>query len=203
VAEVGVIKLPGSNPAGILAAFRRIQIRAELLQRAEDVGKFRRIVIPGVGNFGPASAYLWDSGIAVKVKEQIAAGVPTLGICLGFQLLCSESEESQKSRGLGVLEGRARRLTGSADRRVPHIGWSKLNSLTVPTTFGIEGADVFYFAHSYEVTGDFSLGEVVLADYAGTRFVAAVAIENVLGVQFHPEKSNAAGLRLLRNFVSS
>ena len=165
-----------------------------VLRRAE------RLVLPGVGAFGACMNALTERGFDKLVCERVAAGTPLLGVCVGMQLLFEKSEEFGATRGLGLLSGCVRRF--SDDLVVPHVGWNQIHHrVSHPLFDGVGDASFFYFVHSYycEPAKD----EVVLGetDY-GVTYASVVARENLCGVQFHPEKSQAAGLRLLANFAN-
>jgi glutamine amidotransferase len=146
-----------------------------------------KILLPGVGHFGQMMRALDDLGVRDTLCQRIAAGVPYFGICLGLQALFEQSEEAPEVRGLGIFPGVVRRFPLEA--RVPHMGWNQA------------GADYYYFAHSYYVPETEMAVEV--CTYAGIRFTAVLRNQKVLGVQFHPEKSAAAGLKIVRNFVEA
>lgn len=159
-----------------------------------------RLVLPGVGAFGACMNALTERGFDTLVRERVSAGTPLLGVCVGMQLLFEKSEEFGATRGLGLLRGCVRRF--SDDLVVPHVGWNQIRQRArYPLFDGIEDRAFFYFVHSYycEPAHD----EIVLGqtDY-GITYASVVAYENLCGVQFHPEKSQAAGLRLLANFAN-
>lgn len=153
------------------------------------------IVLPGVGAFGAAATQL-APGIPA-LHEAISAGKPCLGICLGMQLLFSTSEEGPGS-GLAALGGTIRRLSG---RRVPHMGWNDVDMVDDPLFSGMQHM-VAYYANSYVVQPDDESDVIAWSRYGHDRFPAAVRRDSIWGVQFHPEKSGAAGLQLLGNFVA-
>lgn len=163
-----------------------------------------RIVVPGQGSFG-AFASSMRGGLLEALRERIREGTPYLGICLGLQVLFEESDEAPGERGLGILAGRVRRLAPGDDPAtgrplpLPHIGWNSV----VPRGPGVallgEAPSFFYFAHSYAAVPD-DPGVVAAITEYGPPFASAVAKDNVLGVQFHPEKSQRAGLALLERF---
>ena len=171
---------------------------------ARDADSFESadaIVVPGVGAAAPAMQRLQDAGLVDPILAWIAADRPFLGVCLGLQLLFETSDEDG-ARTFGVLHGRAQRLEDAPT--LPHIGWNQVERRRPHPLFdGIaDGAD-FYFVHSYAGTPTETDGDLVLAETEhGGRFVSAVARGNLLGVQFHPERSGDDGLRLLANFVS-
>lgn len=166
------------------------------------------LVLPGVGSFGDAMGYLRESGEAEAVLEALGRGVPFLGICLGLQLLFergSETGDGSWTRGLGVMAGSATRLE-SPRLKVPHVGWDQIDltplGRSCPLFEGVaEGAHV-YFTHSYALAGDVPDEIVTARTHYARSFASAVWNgAGVFGVQFHPEKSSAVGLRILQNFV--
>jgi glutamine amidotransferase len=159
------------------------------------------IVVPGVGAAAPAMDRLRDAGLVDPIVAWIAADRPFLGVCLGLQLLFEASDEDG-AQTFGVLPGRTRRL-GDAPT-LPHIGWNQVERRRDHPLFdGIANGADFYFVHSYAGTPAETADDAVLAETEhGARFVSAVARGNLLGVQFHPERSGDDGLRLLANFVS-
>jgi imidazole glycerol-phosphate synthase subunit HisH len=157
-------------------------------------------VLPGVGAFGACMKALRERGFDEVVRERASAGAPLLGVCVGMQMLFEESEEFGRTSGLGLLRGRVRRF--SHELLVPQTGWNQV-SLTAPHTLlaGIEDESFFYFVHSFYCEPEERAVVRGETDYGG-RYASVVAQEAICGVQFHPEKSQAAGLRLLRNFAS-
>jgi glutamine amidotransferase len=158
------------------------------------------MILPGVGAFPKAMNRIRELGLDAFVSERVDAGTPVLGICLGFQLLFSESEELGGERGFGLLAGE---VTGLDSRglKVPHIGWEPVRRERESELFdGIGDGEPFYFVHSFTPRPADPADVVGTAEH-GERFACAVARPPVYGVQFHPEKSSAAGLRLLANFA--
>ncbi len=202
MSRVGVIGFPGSNPSGMVAAFGRIGVDSSILTEPDEVRNFDRLVLPGVGSFGPASDFLHHSGFAEVLLDKIRQGWPVMGVCLGFHLLCSESEEGPQKRGLGLIEARVKRLASKSGRRVPHIGWSRVKVFAGVEIPGLADGDLLYFAHSFEVILPGTVNAACTASYGGAEMVAAFRHGSFLGVQFHPEKSNRSGLRLLRSFAT-
>jgi imidazole glycerol-phosphate synthase subunit HisH len=183
------------NLRSVCSGFERVGVRAEASTDPNTVREASLAVIAGVGNAAAAAVVLEERGLADVLRERVAEGRPVLGICLGMQLLFEESEEG--GRGLGVLRGPVRRLSAE---RVPHMGWNTL-LVTDPSALleGLDGRDV-YFAHSYACapTDPIAVADV---DHEGP-VVAAVEHGPVAGVQFHPERSGAAGAHVLRNAVA-
>lgn len=169
-----------------------------------DEGVLRRaekLVLPGVGAFRACMSALKERGFDELVRERVADGTPLLGVCVGMQMLFDESDEFGPSRGLGFLRGRVRRF--GEPLRVPQVGWNQVewqNEHTLAS--GIEGGSFFYFVHSFYCDVEDS-GVVVGKTEYGGQYASVVARGNVCGVQFHPEKSQTAGLRLLKNFAES
>jgi glutamine amidotransferase len=156
------------------------------------------IVLPGVGAFRDAAAHLRDSGLADVVRERVAEGVPFLGICLGMQLLADVGLEDGRWEGLGVVPGTCERLPAGV--KVPHIGWTTVAYPRESRLFaGVPENTAFYFVHSYHLVPADPSAIIGVANY-GVDFAAAVERGPAYAVQFHPEKSSAAGLRLLGNF---
>jgi glutamine amidotransferase len=173
-----------------------VRVVATVAQAAGAAG----LVVPGVGAYGACLSGLASAGGAAAVAGWLEGGRPLLGICVGMQLLFEASEEGPVSNGVGVVAGKIRRLTGGAVK-IPHIGWDEVAVRPGSRLFaGLGDGTRFYFVHSYAPEPD---GEAVAAvcDYGG-RFAAAVEHGNLFGTQFHPEKSGAAGLALLANFVA-
>lgn len=163
--------------------------------------KAERIVLPGVGAFAAAMAQLERTGLAAAVRERVLGdGVPFLGICLGMQLAASEGEEGGASAGLGLIPGRVTRLQPQGGDRVPHIGWNEVAHRANATLFaGLAPGTDFYFVHSFHLRCPEDFVAASTPHCGG--FVSAVERGNVLGVQFHPEKSQTAGFDVLRAFL--
>jgi glutamine amidotransferase len=160
-----------------------------------------RLVLPGVGAFGACMKALKERGFDRLVRERASDGTPLLGVCVGMQLLFDESEEFGSTRGLGLLRGSVRRFSG--DLVVPHVGWNRIQQKRSHELFaGVENGSFCYFVHSFycePLDQEVVVGET---EY-GVRYASVVADENVCGVQFHPEKSQDVGLRMLRNFTTT
>jgi glutamine amidotransferase len=167
--------------------------------RPEECARFSALIVPGVGHFAATSALVgaWRDTIA----EMVSRGTPLLGICLGMQWLFEGSDEAPEVPGLGVLEGRVTRLRGNPEKglKIPHVGWNALDFQgTARILSGLEPHSHVYFTHSYAAP---VTDACVAATTHGETFAAVVERGNVFGVQFHPEKSSDAGLRIIRNFL--
>lgn len=159
----------------------------------------RRLVLPGVGAFRACMEALTSRGFDRLVRERVREGTPLLGVCVGMELLFESSDEFGPSAGLGLLGGNVRRFDG--EMRVPHVGWNQVRIKTRhPLLEEVEDGTFFYFVHSYYCNAEDEADVIGETEYGG-HYASVVARENVCGVQFHPEKSQAAGLKLLGNFA--
>jgi len=171
--------------------------------RAADLETANRIILPGVGAFPEGMRNIRFRSLDRILREQVAdKGIPLLGICLGMQLLASRGLEGGETEGLGFIDGEVRRLVpGGEDVRIPHVGWNEVVVEGDPPLFrGIQPGKDFYFVHSYHFCCTRREDVLARTPYCG-GFVAAVGRGPVFGVQFHPEKSQRTGFRLLRNFL--
>ena len=199
MAQVAIIDYGVGNLRSVEKAFAANGCAAVLSSDEKVLRQAERLVLPGVGAFGACMNKLAARGFDELVRERVAAGTPLLGVCVGMQMLFEESEEFGASRGLGFLRGRVRRF--SAELVVPQVGWNQVRQKNANPLFGgIEDSAFFYFVHSYycePAETEVIAGET---DY-GVAYASVVARENLFGVQFHPEKSQADGLRMLANFA--
>ena len=198
-AKVVIVDYGMGNLRSVEKAFEKAGARVMVSSKPSELRKAGKIVLPGVGAFSQAMKELKKRKLAGILREKIAAGTPYLGLCLGLQLLFSSSEEGPE-KGLGILPGRVRKFRGTM--KIPHMGWNSLDfpGKKCPLFKGISKKDYFYFVHSfYAVPGKKS--DVVATTSYGSRFCSAVWKDNVYATQFHPEKSQAIGQRLIRNFV--
>lgn len=194
------------NLRSIQKAFERLGQTVEVTDDPRRIRRADRVVLPGVGAFRAGMDHLTRLGLVPVVRDVIDAGTPFLGICLGMQLLMSESEEFGRHEGLGVIPGRVVRFPSHdpvmAGLKVPHMGWNTVSvQRPVPALAGLPPQGYFYFVHSYYVVPENP--EVVAADTLyGVRFASVLAWRNVLACQFHPEKSQTLGLALLARFAT-
>lgn len=170
-----------------------------IVSQPKEILKADKIVLPGVGAMAEAISALRKLKLIEPIKERIFEK-PFLGICLGLQLLFTESEEGGKVRGLEIFKGKVKRFSGRL--KVPHMGWNQIEQRTTesPILEGIPDNSFFYFCHSYYVVPEDKSIIASTTDY-GKEFVSSISKDNLFACQFHPEKSQAAGLRLLKNFV--
>lgn len=177
----------------------------------EVVATAERIILPGVGAFAVAMGFLQGLALDSALRDANSRGTPLLGICLGMQLLFTDSLEFGHTAGLGFIEGTVRPVVDEGAEnsgvRSTHIGWRSLNvteaGLNHPLLTGTQSDDSVYFVHSYSGHSTDPTHALATVDYAGAEIVAVVGADNVLGVQFHPEKSGRSGLRILESFCGS
>jgi glutamine amidotransferase len=182
-------------------ALQHLGVDAALTTDPEVAREAAGVVLPGVGAFGRCMEQLRESGLEPVVHEAVEAGKPFIGICVGMQMLFDSSEEAPGVKGLGIISGEVRRL--KTTERLPHMGWNTLKIRTGSALFdGIEDGAWLYFVHSYPPVPDDEAVVAATTDYGGT-VVAAVERGSLWATQFHPEKSAANGLRLLRNFAEA
>ena len=171
-----------------------------LVSVADDVRKANRILLPGVGAFAPAMEQLRKSGMLDVIQEKVEGGTPLLGICVGAQLLMDQSEEDGTHVGLGWIPGKVKRFNHQL--KIPQMGWNEVSQQKEDPLFqGVDDMMHFYFVHSYHLLVENSEHVLGLSSY-GYDFASVVRKDNLWGVQFHPEKSQNAGLQLLKNFCT-
>jgi len=195
---IGVIDYGMGNLGSVLKAFETLGLDAGLIRTPEEIDRAERLVLPGVGAFGRAMENLRERKLVKPLRRAVAARRPLLGICLGLQLLFESSEEHGLHEGLGVFPGKVRRLPNTV--KIPHIGWNQLQIETETALLdGVPDRSYFYFVQSFYVeAGDPSL-VLGTTDY-GLTFASMAGDGVVFGVQFHPEKSQKHGLKILKNF---
>ena len=201
---IAVVDYGVNNLASVVRALRAGGHQAELTSDPDQVRAAERVLVPGVGNFGQASRTLTSTGLGEAVREVAGAGRPVMGICLGLQLFFEMSEEAPEARGMGLLPGRVRRFSNGL--HVPHVGWARVdltesgrNHPLLGSAFG-DSAQFFYHVHSYYPTALPEEAVLGTGDYGGV-FPTLVGRGSVIGAQFHPEKSQQAGLELLSAFA--
>ncbi len=196
---ISVFDYGAGNLRSVQNTLGAIGAEYELIRDAAGIQRATKLILPGVGHFGQMMRALDDLQVRDALIERIRAGVPFLGICLGLQALFESSEEAPEQRGLGIYPGQVKRFQG--DVRIPHMGWNQLEPLRNTRLLQEAGEKPFvYFAHSYYCP--------VIAETAATceytvPYTAVLENGNVYGVQFHPEKSGAIGLQIVRNFVEA
>lgn len=192
-----LIDSPVANVANIARALREVGASLHVTREAERIARAEKVVLPGVGSFIAAMRWLEENRIDGAIRTAVENGASLLGICVGHQALFETSHEMGVTRGLGLVGGEVTKFEGALP--VPQIGWNRVTANGSPLFEGIAPSTSFYFVNSYAASN--APDEIARADYGGP-FTAAVQKDRVFGVQFHPEKSSAAGLRVLRNFVA-
>ena len=194
---IAVVDYKAGNLTSVLKALRAVGADPVLTDEPEEVAKASKVILPGVGHFA-ATQYLRERGLEQAIRERVSQGVPFLGICVGLQWLFAGSTEAPDVRGFGAFEGVCDRFR-TANLKVPHVGWNSLRIREGSRLLAdVPQGDFVYFTHSYCAPVVHST--VAVGDY-GQSFTAAVEQDHVMGVQFHPEKSAAAGRQVLENFV--
>jgi len=211
---IAVIDYGMGNLRSVQKALEAVGGRVKVTSRPTELAKCDKLVFPGVGAFGDSMKELKRRGLVGPIKDAIAGGKPFLGLCLGLQLLFETSEEAPGVKGLGALKGDVRKFR-SRTLKIPHMGWNVITRTTNPahearggagderrTTIlkGVPNGSYMYFVHSYYVAPKDKSITLTTTDY-GIKFISGIRKDNICGFQFHPEKSQALGLRILRNFV--
>ena len=213
---IAVVDYGMGNLRSVSKALEHLKADVKVTSDPADIERAEKVILPGVGAFGAAMEELKQRGLTEPLQAAIASGKPYLGICLGLQLLFEDSEENPGVPGLGVLAGTVKRfsfnsslVTGHSSLKIPHMGWNQVvrsqrsevrGQNDCPLLRGIPEKSFFYFVHSYYAEpSDRSL--VLLETDYGNRFTSMIWQKQVFATQFHPEKSQTLGLRLLENFV--
>ncbi|MDP9409482.1 MAG: imidazole glycerol phosphate synthase subunit HisH [Actinomycetota bacterium] len=198
--NVAVVDYDAGNTLSVTRALEKVGAKVDLTPDPERVLAADAVVLPGVGAFGDCVRKLRDRGMDGACLEAFRSGKPFLGVCVALQVVFEASEESPGVEGLGLMPGRVVRF-GGEDLKVPHIGWNELSLVrTHPVLEGLDG-EAFYFVHSY-YPEPAEAGDLIGETEYGARFCSAAGRENLVAVQFHPEKSSRAGLKLYENFLS-
>ncbi len=197
---IAIIDYGMGNLRSVHKAFEAVGHQAVVTRDARVIGNASHVVLPGVGAFGDCMANLDQYELVEPVKATIQSGKPFLGICLGLQLLFTESEEFGFHKGLDIIKGKVKRFAIDPSLKVPHMGWNQVNYQRVCPLFeGIADGAYWYFVHSYYIDPT-DKGVAATTTTYGTSFVSAIWRDNVVACQFHPEKSQGVGLRLIKNF---
>ncbi|MBR2276056.1 MAG: imidazole glycerol phosphate synthase subunit HisH [Lachnospiraceae bacterium] len=198
---IAVIDYDAGNIKSVEKAVEKLGCRQILTKDAGTILNSEKVILPGVGAFGDAMKRLTDYGLVEVIKEVANKGIPLLGICLGLQLLFEDSEESPGVEGIGILKGHIRRIPSGEYRKIPHMGWNSLTFKNDGRLFRGIGEEAFvYFVHSYYLDAEDKSVVKAVTDY-NTEIDASVEQDNVFACQFHPEKSGAVGLQILKNFL--
>lgn len=210
-ASIVIVDYGLGNLFSLQRAIQHLGFESRISQDAGTLERASSVLIPGVGAFGDGMKGLTQLGLVTALRKFVDSGRPLLGICLGMQLLLSESEEFGRHRGLGLIPGKVVRFKDPEgefpDHKVPHVGWSALRPGPAShwdqgILSGVEPGDSAYFVHSYFATLERAADVLAVTPYAGTDFCSVVQKGNVMGTQFHPEKSGEVGLKILKNFLT-
>jgi glutamine amidotransferase len=197
---ITMIDYGGSNLRSAQKAFEHVGAGVLLTSDPELVIRASKLVLPGVGAFGAGMKAIKERGLDAAVRQAVSQGTPLLGICLGMQFLFDESDEMGQHAGLGLIPGRVTRFSDD-NLKVPHMGWNAVeHSSTHPLLTGVPDGAYTYFVHSYyciPASPDF----VIARTHYGRPFASIVGNKQIFGIQFHPEKSQQVGLRIIRNFA--
>jgi glutamine amidotransferase len=199
--DIAIVDYGMGNRRSVEKALEHVGVRASIGCDLEELRRAAGLVLPGVGAFPRAMENLRGLGLEELIRERVAAGTPVLGICLGMQLAFDSSSELGGAEGLGIVPGEVRALQ-AGELKLPHIGWNEVRLVRPdsPLVDSLPERCAFYHVHSFAPVPSHEEDVLGTADY-GSEFVTAVQHGSFYGVQFHPEKSSAAGLRLLANFA--
>lgn len=200
---ISIVDYGMGNIGSVTRAISACGFKSTIASTAEDILQADKIILPGVGSYTKAMAELRARGLEDAIVESaVDDEIPILGICLGMQILSTLGHEHGKTKGLGLIPGKVIGLTPQdALARVPHVGWNSVEILSPSPLFdGIPSGSDFYFVHSYHYQADDTSHVLASTDHGG-KFSCAVQKGNIFGMQFHPEKSQKLGLKLLQNFL--
>lgn len=202
--KLGMIDYGRGNLRSVINACKALGHEPTLITKPEQLADSTHLIFPGQGAFGDCMESLHRLGLAEPLRNWISSGKPYFGICVGYQLLFDASEESPGTAGLGVVHGTVKRFSSNGIK-VPHMGWNAAKLRKTDSAFwaGFDDSPYFYFVHSFYPTGVNQEIVAATCDYGDESFCAAIQQGKLLATQFHPEKSQHAGLRLLGNFLAS
>lgn len=200
---IGIIDYGMGNLGSVSNAFRFLEIEAKIISTKQEMDGCRAVVLPGVGAFGDCMKHLGEHDFVDAIAQWTQAGKPFVGICLGLQALFESSEETPGVQGLGILRGMVKRFNLPAALKVPQIGWNRVRIAqpVCPLFDGIDDRSFFYLVHSFYVSPEENLVVAGTTEY-GHEYCSCVWKDNVFATQFHPEKSQANGLQMLKNVAS-
>jgi len=204
--RIAIVDYDCGNLFSIQRALHELGIKSFITKNADEILASDKVILPGVGAFGDGMNSLRKQGLEDAVKKFAFSGKPLLGICLGMQLLMEESSEFGQHKGLGIVPGKVVRLQEKCHNgqriKVPHIGWNDINfNISNPLFNGLNSGTYVYFLHSFCVSASDTDYYVAKSAYGDNEFCAVIQKERIIGMQFHPEISGPAGLRLLENFI--
>ncbi len=200
---IGIVDYNMGNLASVRNAFKLLGEEVHVESNSDKFKEYDKLILPGVGAFGDAMEHLRERNMIEPLKAYAQSGKYMLGICLGMQLLFESSEEFGSHEGLGLIEGSVRYFDKSrfdSELKIPHMGWNRMFTQKHDLFNNLDDKHYLYFVHSYHVTCKNSQNIIGESEY-GYKFTSAVAKDNILGVQPHPEKSHKNGLKILENFI--
>ena len=200
---IGIVDYNMGNLASVINAFAKVGSKAEVVSDPQRFREYEKLILPGVGAYGDAMEHLRERDMIEALKEYAKSGRYMMGICLGMQLLLESSEEFGTHEGLGLIKGQVvafDTMKFEESLKVPHMGWNRVFTKEHPLFEGLDDAHYLYFVHSFHAVVDDKENEIGKTIY-GYEFSSAIAKENVLGIQPHPEKSHKNGLQIIENFT--
>lgn len=201
MSQLVIVDYGMGNLRSVQKGFERVGYQAEITRDAVRIASARGVVLPGVGAFSACMENLKRFELLEPIREVVCQRRPFLGICLGFQLLFTESEEFGPQKGLDLFPGKVVGFRAENGIKVPHMGWNRIEKKKeLPLLEGISNGDYVYFVHSYYVVPE-DVSVVATTTTYGNSFVSSIATDHLFACQFHPEKSQAVGLRILANFA--
>ncbi|MDD2480452.1 MAG: imidazole glycerol phosphate synthase subunit HisH [Victivallaceae bacterium] len=202
---IAIIDYGAGNLTSVKLAFERIGASVTVTSDPDEIANAERVVFPGVGSAGSGMAAFCERGLDLAFRDALANGKPTLAICLGMQMLFESSTEDGGVEALGILPGTVElfEFPVKSHLKVPHMGWNSVSfSQTHPMMAGIRPNEAFYFVHSYFVAATTPCVVIGSTEYGNFEFTSIAGRKNLFATQFHPERSGAAGLQLLKNFLT-
>ena len=200
---IGIVDYNMGNLASVQNAFTKLGEETVVVSDPKKFKEYDKLILPGVGAFGDAMQHLRERDMIEALREYAKSSKPMLGICLGMQLLFESSEEFGEHEGLGLIKGHVKKFDNSKfsePLKVPHMGWNRMFTKEHPLFNGLVEEHYLYFVHTYHVECDNEEDIIGRTNY-GYEFTSAVAHNNILGIQPHPEKSHTNGLKILENFI--
>ncbi len=202
--RVGLLDYGGGNLRSVANALHALEVDPVVVSRPEQLEGLSHLILPGQGEFGDVMAQLTKRDLIGVLKAWLNAGKPYFGICVGYQILFEGSVEAPDVEGLGLIKGRCVRFREEAGKKIPQMGWNMAKPQQPASHFwdGLGSEPYFYFVHSYYPVPEDDSWRTSRTDYAGEEFASSVEKGRILACQFHPEKSQDAGLQLIRNFLN-
>jgi len=200
---IGIVDYNMGNLASVQNAFAKLGEDTVVVSNPQKFKEYDKLILPGVGAFGDAMEHLRDRDMIEALKEYAKSSKPMLGICLGMQLLFQSSEEFGEHEGLGLIKGHVKKFDSSQfsePLKIPHMGWNRMFTKEHPLFKGLDEEHYLYFVHTYHVECE-NEEDIIGRTTYGYEFTSAVAHNNILGIQPHPEKSHINGLKILENFI--